>query len=142
VYGQPSSAFPIRRLQPCMDNLLDNDLVDTILWEESDLPATTPSLNNCLIPKLNIQLSVIKKIKYTTGVPILVGPKWQLDKDAIRRMPKQRQERKGVMDDTNSDTEGFGTENEGSSVSAMLDTSDQSWSPQEFDPNKSNRNPT
>jgi hypothetical protein len=57
-------------------------------------------------------------------------------------MPKQRQKQKEVLDDTDSDTEGFGTENEGSSASAMLDTSDQSWSTQEFDPNKSNRNST
>ncbi|KAG0693545.1 hypothetical protein DFH29DRAFT_1007201 [Suillus ampliporus] len=129
-----SSACPTPRLQPRMNMLLDNDLAGNVLWEEIHLPATTPSVMDHLIPQSSTRWSVIEKIMYTTGVPILVGQEWQLDKHAIKQ--------KRVLDDTSSDKEELETDNEGSSASAVPDTSDLSWSAQEFDPDKLDRDPT
>ncbi|KAG1736396.1 uncharacterized protein EDB91DRAFT_1250009 [Suillus paluster] len=143
-----SSAFPTCRLQPCMDNLLQNDLVGNVLWEETDLPATTSSLMDHIIPKSSIRRPVIENITYATGVLIFVDHKWQLDKHQNKQMLKQKQ--KQAPDDTDSDTEELGTDCEGSSVSgqegssasAAPDASDQGWDSQEYDPNQPNRKPT
>ncbi|KAG1726979.1 uncharacterized protein EDB91DRAFT_1254095 [Suillus paluster] len=140
-----SSAFPTCCLQPRMDNLLQNDLVGNVLWEETDLPATTSSLMDHIIPKSSIHRSVFENITYVTGVPIFVDHKWQLDKHWNKQMLTQKQ--KQAPDDTDSDTEELGTDcegssasgQEGSSMSAAPDASDQGWDSREYDPNQPNR---
>lgn len=142
-----SSAFPIQRLQPRMNTLLSNDLLGNVLWEESDLPSTTSSLMDLIIPKSSIHQSAIGGITYTTGVPILIDRKWQLD---IKRN-KQKQKQTQAPDDTGSDAEELETDsngsstsdtNEGSSPSAAADTSDQSFSSQGYHPDNPNGKPT
>ncbi|KAG2114940.1 hypothetical protein BD769DRAFT_1673246 [Suillus cothurnatus] len=157
-----SSAFPIRRLQPRMDKLLSNDLLGNVLWEESDLPSTTSSLMDFIIPKSSIRRSVIEEITYATGVPILADRKWHLDK----HRNKQKQKQTHAQDDTDSDAEELEADcdgssisaasdtsegssasttpytSEGSSASAAADTSDQSWGSQGYNPDNPNRKPT
>ncbi|KAG1862603.1 hypothetical protein F4604DRAFT_1929347 [Suillus subluteus] len=145
-----SSAFPIHCLQPWMNKLLHNDLLGNVLWEETDLPSTTSSLMDLIIPKSSICRSVIEEITYVTGVPILADRKWQLDKHRNKQKQKQTQ----APDATDSDVEELETDcdsssmsavsdtSEGSSASAVADTSDQSCSSQGYNPNNPNRKPT
>lgn len=130
-----------------MNTLLSNDLLGNVLWEESDLPSTTSSLMDLIIPKSSIHQSAIGGITYTTGVPILIDRKWQLD---IKRN-KQKQKQTQAPDDTGSDAEELETDsngsstsdtNEGSSPSAAADTSDQSFSSQGYHPDNPNGKPT
>ncbi|KAG2090920.1 uncharacterized protein F5147DRAFT_658061 [Suillus discolor] len=142
-----SNAFPIWRLQPHMGKLLSNDLLGNVLWEETDLPSTTSSLMDLIIPKSSIHRSVIEEITYTTGVPILADRKWQLNK----HQNKQKQQQMQAPDDTDSDAEELETDcdgssasaasdtSEGSSSSATADTSDQSWGSQGYNPDNPNR---
>jgi hypothetical protein len=113
-----------------MDKLLSNDLLGNVLWEESDLPSTTSSLMDFIIPKSSICRSVIEEITYTTGVPILADHKWQLDKN----WNKQKQKQMHAPDDTDSDVEELEADCDGSSISAASDTSDQSWGSQGYNP--------
>lgn len=130
-----------------MNTLLSNNLLGNVLWEESDLPSTTSSLMDLIIPKSSIRRSAIGGITYTTGVPILIDRKWQLD---IKRN-KQKQKQTQAPDDTGSDAEELETDsngssasdtNEGSFASAAADTSDQSFSSQGYDPDNPTRKPT
>ncbi|KAG1860037.1 hypothetical protein F4604DRAFT_1684423 [Suillus subluteus] len=157
-----SSAFPIHRLQPWMNKLLHNDLLGNVLWEETDLPSTTSSLMDLIIPKSSIHRSVIEEITYATGVPIMADRKWQLNKHQNKQKQKQTQ----APDATDSDVEELETDcdsssvsavsdtsegssvsatphiSESSSASAAADTSDQSCSSQGYNPNNPNRKPT
>lgn len=119
-----------------MDNLLDNDLAGNVLWEETELPAITPSIMDHLIPILSLNISDIEKITYTSGVPIFAGHKWELDKNAKKQTPKQKQ-----AQDTSSDLEEW-EDGEGSSVSVAPDTSDQTSGCQEYNPRKPDGKPS
>jgi hypothetical protein len=142
-----------------MDKLLSNDLLGNVLWQESDLPSTTSSLMDFIIPKSSIHRSVIEEITYATGVLILADRKWHLDK----HRNKQKQKQMHAPDDTDSDVEELEVDcdgssisaasdtsegssasttpytSEGSSASAMADTSDQSWGSQGYNPDNPNR---
>ncbi|KAG2115323.1 uncharacterized protein F5147DRAFT_649696 [Suillus discolor] len=124
-----SNAFPTRHLQPRMDKLLDNDLEGNVMWEETDLPAITPSLMDHLITILTLHIVDIENITYHSRVPIFTDSKWQLNKDAKKQTPKQKQAL-----DARSDLEELKIDREGSSASVASDTSDQTSGCREYNP--------
>lgn len=126
-----SNAFPTRRLQPRMDKLLDNDLQDNVKWEETDTPAITPSLLDHLIPTSTLRIVDIENITYHSRVPIFTDHKWQLNKNAKKQTPKQKQAL-----ESRSDLEELKIDREGSSASVASDTSDQTWGCREYNPQK------
>ncbi|KAG2129714.1 uncharacterized protein EDB93DRAFT_1108589 [Suillus bovinus] len=128
------SAFPTPCLQPHMDNLLDNNLAGNVLWEETDLPAISPSVMDHLIHILSLNISDIEKITYTSRVSIFTGCKWELDKNAKKQTPKQKQTQ------DNSDLEEC-EDGEGSSVSVEPDISDQTSGCLEYNPQKPDGKP-
>ncbi|KAG1736389.1 uncharacterized protein EDB91DRAFT_1083357 [Suillus paluster] len=121
------SAFTSPPHQSHMDKLLDKGLEGNVLWEEIDLPATTPSLMDHIVLKSSLDISTIEKITYTTGAPILVGQKWKFN---TLRGVKKAKKLKQVQDDTGMEV--FRTADEDSS--STPDTSFESWGSQEFYP--------
>lgn len=107
-----------------MDKLLDKNLQGNLLWEETDLPATTPSILDHIIPTSCLDISTIQKITYTNGAPVFTGHRWKLDKNTTRKSKKQKQ----VLDDTGAVGELRTRDNYSSSVPTTPDTSGQSWS--------------
>ncbi|KAG2100718.1 uncharacterized protein F5147DRAFT_655502 [Suillus discolor] len=110
--------------------------ISNVLWEETDLPAITPSIMDHLIPISSLSILDIEKITYTSRVPIFAGRKWELNKNAKKQTLKQKQ-----AQDTSSDLEEW-EDGEGSFVSVVPDTSNQTSGCQEYNPRKPDGKPS
>ncbi|KAG2094395.1 uncharacterized protein F5147DRAFT_657161 [Suillus discolor] len=126
------SALPSCPDQSPMDRLLDKALEGNILWEETDLPATAPSLMDRIIPTSSLDISTIEKITYTTGAHILVSQKWKLERNVLWGTKKVKKQK--VLDEVVR----TGDE-DSSSASTSTDASDQSCDALEFNPTRPKR---